>query len=92
MSSAVLTGSLRAFGRRRVFGKFAGRIDDGPWVGLESSNDGHWRARLAGDRLTKGGHTLEVVALTADGTEGQAKSISWSIQAAVTLPCPRAGQ
>ena len=47
-----------------------GRIDDGSWVGLESSNDGHWRGALAGDRLTKGCHTLEVVAVTADGALG----------------------
>jgi Icc protein len=46
------------------------RIDDGPWTALESSDDGHWRGHLSGDRLTKGEHTLEVVAMAADGTEG----------------------
>jgi 3',5'-cyclic-AMP phosphodiesterase len=46
------------------------RVDDGPWSGLESSDDGHWRGRLTSDRLTKGEHTLEVVAVAADATEG----------------------
>jgi 3',5'-cyclic-AMP phosphodiesterase len=45
-------------------------IDGGPWSGLELADDGHWRGRLPGDRLTKGAHSLEVVAVTADGTEG----------------------
>jgi Icc protein len=46
------------------------RIDDGPWAGLESSNDGHWRRRLPSDRLTKGAHSLEVVAVASNETEG----------------------
>jgi 3',5'-cyclic-AMP phosphodiesterase len=46
------------------------RIDDGPWVGLESSDDGHWHGRLHSDRLSKGEHALEVIAVSADGTEG----------------------
>jgi 3',5'-cyclic-AMP phosphodiesterase len=45
-------------------------IDDGPWAGLELSDDGHWQARLPSDRLTKGVHSLAVVAVAADGTEG----------------------
>jgi Icc protein len=46
------------------------RIDDGPWAGLELAVDGHWQSRRGGDQLTKGQHSLEVVALAADGTEG----------------------
>jgi 3',5'-cyclic-AMP phosphodiesterase len=46
------------------------RIDLGPWAGLEASDDGHWRGPLPSDRLTKGTHALEVVAVAADGTEG----------------------
>jgi Icc protein len=46
------------------------RIDDGPWAGLELTDDAHWRGRLAGEWLAKGEHSLEVVAVAADGTEG----------------------
>jgi Icc protein len=45
-------------------------IDDGHWADLESSDDGHWQGRLPSDRLTKGVHSLAVVAVAADGTEG----------------------
>jgi 3',5'-cyclic-AMP phosphodiesterase len=45
-------------------------IDDGHWAGLELSDDGHWQGRLPSDRLTKGVHSLAVVAVAADGTEG----------------------
>ena len=46
------------------------RIDEEAWAGLESSGDGHWSGPLPGDRLSKGEHILEVVAVAADGTEG----------------------
>jgi 3',5'-cyclic-AMP phosphodiesterase len=45
-------------------------IDDGPWAGLELSDDGNWQGRLPTDRFTKGVHSLAVVASAADGTEG----------------------
>ena len=45
-------------------------IDDGPWAGLELADDGHWQGRLPADRLTKGVHSLAVVAVDVDGTEG----------------------
>ncbi len=45
-------------------------IDDGSCVGLERSDDDDWQGRLPNDRLAKGEHTLEVVAVAADGTEG----------------------
>ena len=46
------------------------RIDEGAWAGLESSGDGHWSGPLPGDRLAKGEHILEVVAVASDDTEG----------------------
>ena len=46
------------------------RIDEGAWAGLESSDDGNWSGPLPGDRLAKGEHILEVVAVASDGTEG----------------------
>jgi 3',5'-cyclic AMP phosphodiesterase CpdA len=46
------------------------RINDSPWTGLESWGEGHWQSRIAGDRLSKGEHTLEVVARAVDGSEG----------------------
>jgi len=46
------------------------RIDEGVWAGLESSGDGNWSGPLPGDRLAKGEHLLEVVAVASDDTEG----------------------
>ncbi len=46
------------------------RIDEGAWSALEPSGDGHWSGPLPGDRLAKGEHLLEVVAVAADDTEG----------------------
>jgi 3',5'-cyclic-AMP phosphodiesterase len=39
-----------------------GRVDDGPWTTLEVDEEvgSWWSAPLDGDRLCKGGHTLEV--------------------------------
>ena len=34
------------------------------------SDDGHWQGQLSSNRLTKGEHSLEVVAVAADGIEG----------------------
>jgi 3',5'-cyclic-AMP phosphodiesterase len=45
-------------------------IDDGPWTGLELSDDGHCHGQLSSNNLAKGIHRLEVVAVTTDGTEG----------------------
>ena len=45
-------------------------IDDGPWAGLELSDEGLCRGQLPGCQLCKGVHRLEVVAVTTDGTEG----------------------
>ncbi len=47
------------------------RIDDGDWSDLEGLGDGHWSGPLPGDRLAKGGHTLEVVAVGASGDEAR---------------------
>jgi 3',5'-cyclic-AMP phosphodiesterase len=46
------------------------RIDAGTWASLESGRDGHWSGPLPGDRLDKGEHILEVVAVASDDTEG----------------------
>ncbi len=46
------------------------RIDEGVWADLESSGDGNWSGPLPGDRLAKGEHILEVVAVASDDTEG----------------------
>jgi Icc protein len=46
------------------------RIDEGARSGLEPSGDSHWSGPLPGDRLAKGEHLLEVVAVAADDTEG----------------------
>ena len=39
------------------------RIDEGAWSALEPSGDGLWSGPLPGDRLAKGEHILEVVAV-----------------------------
>src|ERR1700678_1953263 len=44
-------------------------IDDGPWADLELSDDGHWQGRLRNEGLTKGVHSVAVVAVAADGAE-----------------------
>jgi Icc protein len=59
----------RVWSRSRVWA-VRYRIDDGPWAGLELSDDEHWHGRLPSDRLPKGQHSLEVVAVGADETEG----------------------
>jgi Icc protein len=46
------------------------RVDAGKWANLEPENDGHWSGPLPGDRLAKGEHILEAVAVTSDGTDG----------------------
>jgi hypothetical protein len=46
------------------------RIDEGARSGLEPSGDSDWSGPLPGDRLAKGEHLLEVVAVAADDTEG----------------------
>ena len=53
-------------------------IDDGPWAGLELSDDGHWQGRLPSDRLTKGVHSLAVVAVAADG-DGRSQRIDFMV-------------
>ncbi len=54
------------------------RIDGGPWMGLESQGDGHWSCPLAGDRLAKGEHTLDVVATDRDNVEAT-QSVSFMV-------------
>jgi 3',5'-cyclic-AMP phosphodiesterase len=49
-------------------------IDGGAWAGLDLTDDSHWQGRLPVDRLAKGVHSLEVVAVTADGTEGSQRT------------------
>jgi len=46
------------------------RIDETVWAGLKPSSDGHWSGPLPGDRLAKGEHILEAVAIAADDIEG----------------------
>ncbi len=45
-------------------------VDGGDWVNLDPCGDGHWRGRLATSGVSKGEHTLAVVAGAADGTKG----------------------
>ena len=46
------------------------RIDDGAWEKLLPAGNGHWSGPLPGDRLAKGEHVLEVVAVAQDAAEG----------------------
>jgi 3',5'-cyclic-AMP phosphodiesterase len=46
------------------------RIDEGAWIGLTLTRDGEWSGPLPGDRLEKGEHILDVVAIASDGAEG----------------------
>ncbi len=46
------------------------RIDEATWADLEPSSDGYWSGPLHGDRLAKGEHALEAVAVASDGIEG----------------------
>ena len=46
------------------------RVDRGIWYDLEAAGDGHWTGPLPGDRLTKGEHTLEIIAVSPDRDEG----------------------
>jgi Icc protein len=46
------------------------RIDEEAWAELEPADEGHWSAPLSGDRLAKGEHVLEVVAVGHDAAEG----------------------
>jgi Icc protein len=46
------------------------RLYEGVWTDLDPSGDGYWSGPLPGDRLAKGEHILEAVAVASDGTEG----------------------
>jgi 3',5'-cyclic AMP phosphodiesterase CpdA len=46
------------------------RIDGASWCDLEPTPSGQWSGPLAGHRLTKGEHALEVLAIARDGTQG----------------------
>lgn len=46
------------------------RIDGGTWVDLSCGSDGHWSGPLPGDKLNKGEHVLEAVAIADDKSEG----------------------
>jgi hypothetical protein len=46
------------------------RIDEGAWSDLEPAGHGQWSGSLPGDRLAKGEHVLEVIAVTPDAAEG----------------------
>ena len=50
-------------------------IDDGPWADLELSDDGHWQGRLPNEGLTKGVHSVAVVAVDADGIGGSQRIV-----------------
>jgi len=50
------------------------RVDDAAYTGLAPSGDCHWSCPLAGDRLSKGEHALEVVAVTGDGIQGSQRT------------------
>ena len=65
---------VRAWSESRVWA-VRYRIDEGPWAGLESAGDRNWSGLLAGDRLDKGEHILEVVAVAADDSEGYQRVI-----------------
>jgi Icc protein len=47
------------------------RVADGPWVPMESAENGFWRAPLEADRLGKGVHRLTVRAEDAAGGAGE---------------------
>jgi hypothetical protein len=60
---------VRTWSRSRVWA-VRYRIDAGAWASLEPGPDGHWSGPLHGDRLDKGEHILEVVAVASDDTKG----------------------
>lgn len=45
------------------------RVDGETWQNLEPADDGHWSGPLAGDRLSKGEHLLEIVAVSTESVE-----------------------
>jgi Icc protein len=47
-----------------------GRVDDGEWFGLLPLAPGFWGYPLAGERLSKGEHDLEVQVVDANGRRG----------------------
>ncbi len=48
-----------------------GRVDEGDWVALGPIGEGLRSCPLAGDRLSKGEHAFEAVAIDGDGLEGR---------------------
>jgi hypothetical protein len=46
------------------------RVDGGAWTSMTASEDGRWSAPLQGDRLDKGEHIAEVMAIARDGSTG----------------------
>jgi Icc protein len=46
------------------------RIDEEAWADLKPVGEGHWWGPLGGDRLSKGEHVLEVIAVGDDSVEG----------------------
>jgi 3',5'-cyclic-AMP phosphodiesterase len=48
-----------------------GRVDEGGWIALEPIGEGLWSCPLEGDRLSKGEHAFEALAIDGDGLEGR---------------------
>jgi 3',5'-cyclic-AMP phosphodiesterase len=51
------------------------RIDNGDWVDMESTAEQGWSIAIAGDKLSKGEHTLEVRLTDSDKKEGSDKIV-----------------
>lgn len=66
-----------------------GRLDDARWFSLNSSETGEWSAPLAGDRLAKGEHILEVDVVDA-GSRRNGKQIGFMVDPTgryTAIPC-----
>ncbi len=60
---------VRTWSRTPV-GRVLGRIDGGEPFPLKSAGEGLWTARLPGDLLARGEHSLDVEAIDGDGRKG----------------------
>jgi 3',5'-cyclic-AMP phosphodiesterase len=55
-----------------------GRVDGGDWISFAVQSDGTWSGPIAGDRLAKGCHTLEVLA-TDSASESSTDSVTFMV-------------
>jgi Icc protein len=71
--SHVIRGHDRVIVRawhEQALGAVRYRIDEEAWAELETLGDGHWSGPLAGERLSKGEHVLDVIAIGQDFAQG----------------------